>query len=90
MVEPANAGETRVPRSHSGERRHISQRKAWSSAEGSVRAKQTFQSLSVVLDAMEMMGIQYSKPSSADEASVIAELGSYPEVRSLSSEENLR
>lgn len=32
---------------------------------------------------MEMMGIQFSNPESADEAQVVADLGSYPEVRAI-------
>lgn len=39
----------------------------------------TFQSLSVVLDAMEMLGITFSEPESANEAQIIADIGSYPE-----------
>lgn len=42
----------------------------------------TFQSLSVVLDAMEMLGITFSEPESANEAQIIADIGSYPEVGS--------
>ena len=40
----------------------------------------TLQSLSVVLDAMEMMGIGYKDSSSTKEAQVISDIGSYPEV----------
>ncbi|KAF7846377.1 hypothetical protein BT93_L4484 [Corymbia citriodora subsp. variegata] len=39
----------------------------------------TFQSLSVVLDAMEMMGIQFDDPESANEALIMSDIGSYPE-----------
>lgn len=40
----------------------------------------TFQSLSVVLDAMQMMGIDFEHEKSPQEALIIADLGPYPEV----------
>jgi hypothetical protein len=40
-----------------------------------------FQSLSVVLDAMEMLGLSFANPSSSQDALMIADIGSYPEVR---------
>jgi len=39
----------------------------------------TLQSLSVVLDAMDMMGIEFEEQASPQEAHVISDLGSYPE-----------
>ncbi|KAK9898933.1 G protein alpha-subunit [Cystobasidium minutum MCA 4210] len=41
----------------------------------------TFQSLSVVLDAMQMMGIAFEHEKSPQEALIISDLGSFPEVR---------
>lgn len=40
----------------------------------------TFQSLSVVLEAMEMMGIEFENPGSKQDQLLIADVGSYPEV----------
>lgn len=39
----------------------------------------TFQSLAVVLDAMEMMGLPFSDPDNVLEAQAVTDVGSYPE-----------
>jgi hypothetical protein len=41
----------------------------------------TFQSLGVVLDAMEMMGLKLEDTENVKEMAVIADIGSFPEVR---------
>lgn len=42
----------------------------------------TFQSLTVVLDAMEMMGIEFADEKSPQEALIIHDLGPFPDVSS--------
>lgn len=40
----------------------------------------TFQSLAVVIDAMQMMGIEFENEKSPQEALIITDLGPFPEV----------